>query len=113
MGHAAVLAQSTVCWEATKLYFSLLNDCSIEQTGWHKLRCSTGQGCCIPTQPLALLGFSMKVGFLWESNQSWALPGAVFSGFHLMLANTDTGTVTLHENVKKSLLSLTHTKFVK
>lgn len=104
LGHAAVLAQSTVCWEATRLYCSLLNDYTIEQTGWHALRCGTGQGCCILTQLLALLGepdFSEKAGFLWESNQRWTLPGAAISGFYLMLASTNTAsTATLHKDVK-------------
>ena len=98
-----MLAQSTVCWEATRLYCSLLNDYPMEQMGWHALCCSTGQGCCILTRLLALLGepdFSKKAGFLWESNQSWALPGAVISSFYLTLASTDTGTATLHEDVK-------------
>lgn len=98
-----MLAQSTVCWEATGLYCSLLNDYPTLQMGWHTPRCGAGQGCCIPTRLLALLGetdFSEKAGFLWESKQSWALPGAVISSFYLMLASTSTGAVTLHEDVK-------------
>ena len=103
MGHTAVLAQSTVCWEATRLHHSLLNDYPIEQTGWHALRCGMGQGCCILTRLLALLGepdFSEEAGFLWESNWSWALLGAVLSGFYLMLASTNTDIATLHKDVK-------------
>lgn len=75
-----------------------------------------GQGCCIPTRLLALLGepdFSEKAVFLWESNQSWARPVAVVSGFYLMLASTNAGTMTLREDVKKALLLLTHTKLEK
>lgn len=67
------------------------------------LLCRMGQGCCILTQLLALLGepdFSEKARSLWDSNQSWALPGAVKSGFYLMPASTNTDTATLHKDVK-------------
>lgn len=112
LGHAAVLAQPMVCWEAIKPYCSWLNDDPMEHGGWHALRCGMGQGCCIFTQLLALLGepdFSEKARSLWESNQSWALPGAVSSGFYLMPVSTNTDTATLHKDVKN--LSLTDTKF--
>lgn len=103
LGHAAVLARPTVCWEAIKPYCSWLNDDPMELEGWHALWCSMGQGYCILTQLLALLGepdFSEKARSLWESNQRWALPGAVSSGFYLMPASTNTDTTTLHKDVK-------------
>lgn len=102
LGHAAVLAQPTVCWEAIKLYCSWLNDDPIEQGGWHVLRCGVGQGCCILNQ---LLLFWERQTFARKRDccgiATRAGPFLVLrSGFYLMPASTNTDTETLHKDVK-------------
>lgn len=104
------------CWPSPRSVgrpsSSWLNDHPIEQRAGHVLRCGMGQGCCILTQLLAPLGepdFSQKTRLLWDSNQSWALPGAVKSGFYLMPASTNTDTATLQKDVKNLSSHLTTT----